>query len=115
MVDLSRDDCLYATITGRKDRTSTLRKSANPFFYPSLSGAFIFTRTGVPRLIYPQASGSVNWAPDRWRYDEGERYCNPSCPGLENDTYYNKLFRADPRGMRHSVYSSGVWTDQYGE
>ncbi|MDR1593831.1 MAG: SusD/RagB family nutrient-binding outer membrane lipoprotein [Prevotellaceae bacterium] len=72
-------------------------------------------RTGVPKLIYPQASGSVNWAPDRWRYDEGERYYNPYYPGTENDTYYDKLFWADPRGMRRSVYTNGVWSDQYGD
>jgi hypothetical protein len=72
-------------------------------------------RTGVPKLIYPQASGSVNWAPDRWRYDESERYYNPYYPGADSDTYFNKLFWADPRGMRHSVYNNGVWTDQYGD
>jgi hypothetical protein len=72
-------------------------------------------RTGVPKLIYPQAGGIVTWAPDRWRYDEGERYYNPHYPGAENDTYYSKLFWADPRGMRRSVYSNGVWTDQYGD
>ncbi|MDR1593832.1 MAG: SusC/RagA family TonB-linked outer membrane protein [Prevotellaceae bacterium] len=43
MVDLSWDDYLYVTITGRQDKTSTLRKGSNTFFYPSVSGAFIFT------------------------------------------------------------------------
>jgi TonB-linked SusC/RagA family outer membrane protein len=43
MIDLAYDDYLYLTITGRQDKTSTLRKGANTFFYPSVSGSFIFT------------------------------------------------------------------------
>ena len=34
---------LYATVTGRNDWTSTIPVGRNSFFYPSVSGSFIFT------------------------------------------------------------------------
>jgi hypothetical protein len=70
-------------------------------------------RTGIPKLIYPSSGGSVNWPPDRWRYPATERNYNPNYPGTAADDYEIKLFWADPRGMRHSVQSGSVWTDQY--
>jgi hypothetical protein len=71
-------------------------------------------RTGLPKLIYPNSGGDLlPWAPDRWRYPIGERSYNPNYPGEEVDTYYNKLFWADPKGMRHSVKNGDTWTDQY--
>ncbi len=36
-------DYLYLTVTGRNDWTSTIPKGANSFFYPSVSGSFIFS------------------------------------------------------------------------
>jgi TonB-linked SusC/RagA family outer membrane protein len=39
----SYKDYLYLTATGRNDWTSTIPKNANSFFYPSLSGSFVFT------------------------------------------------------------------------
>jgi len=72
-------------------------------------------RTGLPKLIYPRSGGIIDWAPDRWRYTADERNYNPYYPGEANDTYYDKAFWADPNGMRHSVYSNGAWTDQYGD
>jgi hypothetical protein len=71
-------------------------------------------RTGFPKLIYP-GSGSerLPWAPDRWRYPLDERSYNRNYPGESVDTYYNVLFWADPKGMRHSVKSGDTWTDQY--
>jgi TonB-linked SusC/RagA family outer membrane protein len=36
-------DYLYITATGRNDWTSTIPKENNSFFYPSLSGSFVFT------------------------------------------------------------------------
>ena len=34
---------LYLTVTGRNDRTSTIPVVRNSFFYPSVSGSFIFS------------------------------------------------------------------------
>lgn len=42
-VGLSWDNYLYLDITGRQEKTSTLRKGKNVYFYPSFSGSFIFT------------------------------------------------------------------------
>ncbi|MDR1981448.1 MAG: SusD/RagB family nutrient-binding outer membrane lipoprotein, partial [Tannerellaceae bacterium] len=71
-------------------------------------------RTGLPKLIYPGSGDQVlPWAPDRWRYPVAERSYNQKYPGEDVDTYYNILFWADPRGMRHSVKSGSTWTDQY--
>jgi TonB-linked SusC/RagA family outer membrane protein len=36
-------DYLYLTVTGRNDWTSTIPKGANSFFYPSVSGSFVFS------------------------------------------------------------------------
>jgi hypothetical protein len=71
-------------------------------------------RTGLPKLIYPNSGSELlPWAPDRWRYPVGERSYNQKYPGEDVDTYYNKLFWADPKGMRHSVKNGNAWTDQY--
>jgi TonB-linked SusC/RagA family outer membrane protein len=43
MIDLEWENYLYLTITGRQDKTSTLHSGANTFFYPSVSGSFIYT------------------------------------------------------------------------
>lgn len=40
---LSYKNYLYLTATGRNDWTSTIPLGANSFFYPSVSGSFIFT------------------------------------------------------------------------
>jgi TonB-linked SusC/RagA family outer membrane protein len=42
-VALSWNDYLYLDITGRQEKTSTLREGKNVYFYPSFSGSFIFT------------------------------------------------------------------------
>jgi hypothetical protein len=71
-------------------------------------------RTGLPKLIYPNSGSELlPWAPDRWRYPIGERSYNSNYPGEAVDTYYNKLFWANPAGMRHSVKNGDTWTDQY--
>ncbi len=36
-------DWLYVNVTGRNDWTSTIPQSRNSFFYPSISGSFIFS------------------------------------------------------------------------
>ena len=36
-------DYLYLTVTGRNDWTSTIPKERNSFFYPSVSGSFVFS------------------------------------------------------------------------
>lgn len=85
------------------------------FFFPRQSWSQI-RRTGLPKLIYPTSNGLPrDWAPDRWMYCKEERNYNPYYPGEENDTFYGKIFWADPRGMRHSVYSNGTWTDQWND
>lgn len=40
---LSYKDYLYITATGRNDWTSTIPTGSNSFFYPSISGSFVFT------------------------------------------------------------------------
>jgi TonB-linked SusC/RagA family outer membrane protein len=40
---LGYKDYLYVTLTGRNDWTSTIPVGANSFFYPSVSGSFVFT------------------------------------------------------------------------
>ncbi|PWS27780.1 SusC/RagA family TonB-linked outer membrane protein [Pedobacter yonginense] len=40
---LNYKDYLYITATGRNDWTSTIPIGANSFFYPSVSGSFVFT------------------------------------------------------------------------
>ncbi len=40
---LNYNDYLYVTVTGRNDWTSTIPIGANSFFYPAVSGSFIFT------------------------------------------------------------------------
>lgn len=40
---LSYKDYLYLTVTGRNDRTSTIPQERQSFFYPSVSGSFVFT------------------------------------------------------------------------
>lgn len=42
-VDLSYNDYLFLTVTGRNDWSSTLPKDNNSFFYPSVSGSFVFS------------------------------------------------------------------------
>ncbi|MDR1594911.1 MAG: SusC/RagA family TonB-linked outer membrane protein [Prevotellaceae bacterium] len=42
-IGLSWDNYLYLDITGRQEKTSTLREGNNVYFYPSFSGSFIFT------------------------------------------------------------------------
>ena len=42
-LDLSYKSFLYLTATGRNDWSSTLSKNAWSFFYPSISGSFIFS------------------------------------------------------------------------
>jgi hypothetical protein len=69
-------------------------------------------RTGIPKLVFPKKPSDPEYAPDRWLYQASERYYNPNYPA-EYDQYDTKLFWADPRGMRRSTYSGGVWSDQY--
>jgi TonB-linked SusC/RagA family outer membrane protein len=40
---LSYNDYLYLNATGRNDWTSTMPTNANSFFYPSVSGSYVFT------------------------------------------------------------------------
>ncbi|MDR2773379.1 MAG: SusC/RagA family TonB-linked outer membrane protein, partial [Tannerella sp.] len=42
-IGLSWDNYLYLDITGRQEKTSTLQKGKNVYFYPSFSGSFIFS------------------------------------------------------------------------
>ena len=41
--DVSYNDYLFLTLTGRNDWSSTLPEDENAFFYPSVSGSFVFT------------------------------------------------------------------------
>jgi len=44
LVSLGYDDTYYLDITGRTDKSSTLPKGGNTFFYPSVSASFIFSK-----------------------------------------------------------------------
>lgn len=46
---VSYKDYLYVTATGRNDWTSTIPEGSNSFFYPSISGSFVFTDVPVFR------------------------------------------------------------------
>jgi TonB-linked SusC/RagA family outer membrane protein len=52
----SYKDYLYVTTTGRNDWTSTIPAGSNSFFYPSISGSFVFTDVpllkGIQKYIY---------------------------------------------------------------
>jgi TonB-linked SusC/RagA family outer membrane protein len=54
-LDLSWKDMLYLDATARNDWSSTLPVDANSFFYPSVSGAWIFTEllrgSGVEKIL----------------------------------------------------------------
>lgn len=43
LLELNYKDWAYLTFTGRNDWSSTLPKNAQSFFYPSVSGSFVFT------------------------------------------------------------------------
>ena len=51
---------LYVTVTGRNDWTSTIPKGANSFFYPSVSGSFIFS-DAFPQVA-PYVTGKLRAA-----------------------------------------------------
>jgi TonB-linked SusC/RagA family outer membrane protein len=42
-VDLGWSNFLYLTVTGRQEKSSTLKKGSNTYFYPSYSGSFVFS------------------------------------------------------------------------
>ena len=58
----------FLTVTGRNDWSSTLPKANRSFFYPSVSGAFIFTQllqdNGIVENDFPLSFGKVraSWA-----------------------------------------------------
>jgi TonB-linked SusC/RagA family outer membrane protein len=55
------DNYLYVTVTGRNDRTSTIPRPRNSFFYPSVSSSFIFT-DAFPTLHNYMTSGKLRAA-----------------------------------------------------
>jgi len=57
----SYNNYLYVTLTGRNDRTSTIPRPRNSFFYPSVSSSFIFT-DAFPTLHNYMTSGKLRAA-----------------------------------------------------
>ncbi len=55
------DNYLYVTVTGRNDRTSTIPRPRNSFFYPSVSTSFIFS-DALPVLHKYMTSGKLRAA-----------------------------------------------------
>ncbi|MDD4921956.1 MAG: SusC/RagA family TonB-linked outer membrane protein [Bacteroidales bacterium] len=53
-------DFLYLDVTGRNDWSSTLPKGKNSFFYPSIGGAYIFTKNAKNVLSFGKLRAS--WA-----------------------------------------------------
>lgn len=67
LVSFGYDDFLYLDFTGRNDKSSTLPKNNNSFFYPSVATSFIFTKFidsdvltfGKLRLNYAEVGSSA--------------------------------------------------------
>jgi outer membrane receptor protein involved in Fe transport len=49
--ELSYNDYAFVTVTGRNDWSSTLPQNANSYFYPSVSGSYVFTQA-IPSLNF---------------------------------------------------------------
>ncbi len=61
-VSLAYDNYLFLEITGRADQSSTLPKSTNTYFYPSVSAGFVFTdafKMNSKFLNYGKIRGSI--------------------------------------------------------
>ncbi len=69
--NVSYKDFLFVDVTGRNDWSSTLPESNNSYFYPSVTGAFVFTKAfegmkgkfisyGKLRASYAEVGGDTN-------------------------------------------------------
>ena len=61
-VSLAYDNYFYLELTGRADKSSTLTKSKNTYFYPSVSAGFVFTdafKMNSSVLNYGKIRGNV--------------------------------------------------------
>ncbi|MFK7058871.1 SusC/RagA family TonB-linked outer membrane protein [Flavobacterium oreochromis] len=54
----SYKNILHLTLTGRRDKASTLPKNNNTFFYPSMSGSFIFSELMNNKSFFGKIRGS---------------------------------------------------------
>ncbi|WP_321287753.1 SusC/RagA family TonB-linked outer membrane protein [uncultured Sunxiuqinia sp.] len=59
---LGYKNMLYIDVTGRNDWSSTLPKQNNSYFYPSVSGSFIFTEVIPKNDILTYGKIRLNWA-----------------------------------------------------
>jgi outer membrane receptor protein involved in Fe transport len=55
--EFAYNDYAFVNVTGRNDWSSTLPKNANSYFYPSVSGSFVFTQA-LPNLNF---GGTLNY------------------------------------------------------
>lgn len=61
-VGVSYKDLVYLTATGRNDWSSTLPIENRSYFYPSLSGSFIFSQLLPPSNIFTYGKLRASWA-----------------------------------------------------
>src|SRR5215471_10480678 len=61
-VGVSYKDLVYLTATGRNDWSSTLPVENRSYFYPSLSGAFVFTQLLPRNSILSYGKVRASWA-----------------------------------------------------
>ena len=83
---------LYLDVTARNDWSSTLPKDNWSYFYPSISGSFIFSELmkvdwlnlGKVRLGYAQVGNDAPWGVLKDTYDQSPSYAGTSMFSLPN-------------------------------
>ncbi len=85
--ELAYKNMLYLNVTGRNDWSTTLPKEHNSFFYPSVSGSFIFTELNALEDI----KHIISYGKVRASYAQ----IAADAPAYRTTTYYGKQFISD--------------------